>query len=567
MKKIYTVVLLFNFMLVCTFARGAQELVNAGHWVYDSVEHLSMEAGVVNFADSEPMTIEELKLYLSEIDVSKLSEASKSEYEKIQAYFDYEPAIKLTSDIFKFGIEPSLNFSGFSKTNNDIDWVYDRYERSQVIEAPVSFTLADFITMRMDLCLGMNNNTAIQNDIYSNVPVTEDALDINFPDTGYFSIGRKITKKTGVSFQLGRGMRNIGRSLNGSMIWSDHLTGVSYGQLNIYSPDIRYSGFVSQFNVDRYMYVHQFDFRLFKKFTFTALEGIFVNAPMELRFLNPLTIFHGMAPWRDYENTEYDSESHTSAYLGLKFQFIPIENLKFYGMFAMTQYQTPFENSNYPDNVTPNGMGGQLGGKYNHAFGKGRLTFALEGSYAQPYLYIKESPNWSLVRTYVENMGDKKYPFYEWIGSPSGPDTVSCELDVGYEIPQKWAVNLIYLFMARGEMSENNVFTSMTSSGSYDWGGLNTGTDYPEGWCYPERDDGRYNSVFPDKTPKQLQRLIAPTGIPEFVNRISLRGTYCFSPKIECVLQPSVVFIYNNNHEEGNFDAGVEIAAACSVKL
>ncbi len=567
MKKIFTVGLLFSFVCFAGFARGAQELVNAGHWVYDSVEHLSMESGIVNFADSEPMTIEELKLYLSEIDVSKLSSASKSEYEKIQAYFDYEPAIKLESDIFKFGIEPSLNFTAFTKTNDDIDWVYDRYERSQVIEAPVSFTLADFITMRMDLCLGMNNNTAIQNDIYSNVPVTEDALDINFPDTGYFSIGKKITKKTGVSFQLGRGMRNIGRSLNGSMIWSDHLTGVSYGQLNIYSPDIRYSGFVSQFNVDRYMYVHQFDFRLFKKFTFTALEGIFVNAPMELRFLNPLTIFHGMAPWRDYENTEYDSESHTCAYLGLKFQFVPIENLKFYGMFAMTQYQTPFENSNYPDNVTPNGMGGQLGGKYNHSLGKGRLTFALEGSYAQPYLYIKESPNWSLVRTYVENMGDKKYPFYEWIGSPSGPDTVSGELDVGYEIPQKWALNLIYLFMARGEMSENNVFTSMTSSGSYDWGGLNTGTDYPEGWCYPERDSGRYNSVFPNKTAKQLQRLIAPTGIPEFVNRISLRGTYCFSPKIECVVQPSVVFIFNNNHEEGNFDAGVEIAAACSVKL
>ncbi len=567
MKKSLLSAFCFCLAFQGAFCRGAQELVNAGHWVYDSVEHLSMESGVVNFADSEPMTIEELKLYLSEIDFSSLSEAGKSEYEKIRAYFEYEPVIRLSSDIFKFGIEPSLNFSAFYKSNDDIDWVYDRYERSPVIEAPVSFTLADFLTMRMDLSFGMNKNTMLKDDRYVNIPLSADDIDINFPDTGYFSIGHKITQKTGISFQLGRGMRNIGRSLNGSMIWSDHLTGVSYGQLNIYSPDIRYSGVVSQFNVDRYMYYHQVDFRLFKKFTFTALEGIFVNAPMELRFLNPLTIYHGMAPWRDYDGEKEDSEGHTCAYLGLKFQFVPVSDLKFYGMFAMTQFQTSFETSNYPDDVTPNGMGGQLGAKYNHALGKGRLTFALEGSYAQPYLYIKESPNWSLVRTYAENMGSKHYPFYEWIGSPSGPDTVSAELDVGYEVPQKWAVNLIYLFMARGEMSENNVFTSMTDSdsGSYAWGGLKTGTDYPDGWCYPDTDGG--SAIFRDKTAKQLQSLTTPTGIPEFVNRISIRGTYDFSSKVEFVMQPSVVFIFNNNHEEGNFDAGAEVAAACSIKF
>lgn len=554
---------------VCLFARSMQELVPAGHWVYDSIEKLSIEAGVVNFADNDPMTIEELSLYLGEIDVSSLSEAGQAEYRRIQEYFDYKP-IGLNSDLITLGLEPSLNISGFYKTNDDIDWVYDRYEREPVIKAPLTFTLSDYVAMSMDLSLDMNKNTALKNSRYTNIPITEDDLDINFPDTGYFSAGHKITDKTGVSFQLGKGARNIGRSMIGSMIWSEYLTGVSYGQLNMYSPNLKYTGIVSQFNVDRYMYLHQLDARFFKKFTFTVLEGIFVNAPMELRFLNPWTIFHGMAPWRDYDNTSYDSESHTCAYLGLKFQFVPVSNLKFYGTFAMTQFQTLFENSNYPDNVTPNGMGGQLGGKYYVPLRKGRLAFALEGSYAQPYLYIKESPNWSLVRTYVENMGEKKYPFYEWIGSPFGPDTISGEMTVGYEVPEKWSVNLVYLFMARGEMSGTNVFTSMEESdGKYSWGGLHTGTDYPAGWCYPTHDDetGRYSSVFPDKTGKQLQSLVTPTGTPEYVNRISVKGIYRLSRSIEFAFQPSYVVIFNHNHESGETRHGLEIAGACSFKL
>ena len=570
MKKLFSTVL-FCGISFFAFARGDQELVEAGHWIYDSIENLCMESGIVNFSDSEPASISELKLYLQEIDFFKLSEAGRAELKKIQNYFEYEQ-IGLKSDLINFGIEPSFNLSGFFKTNDDIDWVYDRYERKPFIFVPLNFTVSDFVTMKMDILLGMNKNNAVKNDIYSNVPFSADAIDINFPDTAYFSIGHRLTQKTGLSFQIGKGARNIGKTLTGSMIWSEYLTGASYAQLSIYSPDIKYTGIVSQFNVDRYMYAHQFDIRLFKKLTITALEGIFVNAPVELRYLNPFTIFHGMAPWREYpdelDDSSYDRESHTGAYLGIKFQFTPVSNLKFYGLFAMTQFQTSYETSNYPDDTTPNAMGGQLGGRYILPVSKGRFTFALEGSYAQPYLYIKESPNWSLVRTYAENMGNKKYPFYEWIGSPFGPDTISGELNMGYEVPEKWALNFIYLFMARGEMSGTSVFDTMVGSdGKYLWGGVHTNKDYPDGWCYPGS-SSKGSSVFPSlTTAKDLQSLVTPTGTPEFVNRISIRGTYNFSSKIECVLQPSFVFIFNKGHEEGKKAAGLEVAGACSIKL
>lgn len=555
-------VFLILFTSFSIWSRGKQELIPSGHWIYDSVENICVELGIVNFADCQPMSIAELKVYLEEIDTSKLSDASLSEINEIYKYFEYEP-LGFSSDIVNIGLEPSVNLSSFYKTNDDIDWIYNRYKRKPFINTPVSITASDYITLKMDLLLGMNKNSALKNDVYTNIPIREDYIDINFPDTGYFSTGYNFTQKTGISFQLGKGSRNIGKTLTGSIIWSDNVTGVSYGQFTLFSPEIKYTGVVSQFNVDRYMYTHQVDARFFKKFQFSVLEGVFVNAPMELRFLNPFTIFHGMAPWREYDNKSRDSESHTCAYLGLKFQYTPFEKLKLYGLFAMTQFQTPYETSNYESDTTPNGLGGQLGSLYIIPLKSSRIKFSIEASYAQPYLYIKESPNWSLVRTYAENMGSKRYPFYEWIGSPFGPDTVSAEFKTTYEVLEKYSIDFIYLFMARGEMSENNVFTSMKDSdGNYAWGGLYTGNDYPDDWCYPDKT--RMGSL---SEAKRRQSLVTPTGIPEFVNRFSLCSTYKFTKKIEGTFMPSVVFIFNNNHQTDNFDCGLELAAACSISF
>ena len=125
--------------------------------------------------------------------------------------------------------------------------------------------------------------------------------------------------------------------------------------------------------------------------------------------------------------------------------------------------------------------------------------------------------------------------------------------------------------MARGEMSGTNVFDTMTGSdGKYGWGGVYTGHDYPDGWCYPGI-DGKGNttdsSVFPDKTAKQLQSLVTPTGTPEFVHRVSLRGTYRFSSSVEGVVQPSFVYILNKGHQHGKTACGIEVAGGCSIKF
>lgn len=563
---------LFFGLSLPLFARSAQELVRSGHWVYDSLTAVSLDAGVLNFSGTAPVTIKQIQLYLDEIDYDALSEVGKSEFDRIQRYFSEEPFKAVDTDIVSLGLEPSLNLSGFYKSEDEIDWVFDRYARRPLIYMPVTIAAGDYAAMSMDVLLGQNKGTSLHNDNYSDIITSADQIDNAFPDTGYFSAAYMLTERTGIGFQLGRGSRSVGRTLTGSMIWSDYLTGVSYGQLELFSPGFKYTGAVSQFNVDKYMYHHQIDARFFnKKLQVSFIEGLLVNAPMELRYLNPWMIFHGFAAWREYEPDDDDPESHTCDYFGVSLQFTPVRYTRFYGTFAMTQYQTPYEKSNWSDSPTPDGLGAQVGNETYVPVGRGRFHLAFEGSWANPYLYIKESPNWSMVRTYSENMGDKAI-FYEWLGSPFGPDTLSAEVTVGYEVPERWSLDFVYLFMARGENSGTNVFDRLYKATG--WGGQKTYFDYSvsydkngekilnpylANWAYPDKD---YQSNW-----KALRDLVAPSGTVEYVNRLSLKGSWQPKSWLSFSAQPSYVVIFNRHNEPKNTVRGFEVACAISVNF
>lgn len=566
MKKLLAVFAAFFVFAGSVCARGAQELIESGSWVYDSLTAISLEAKILNFSGTAPLSVQQVRLILDEIDYDSLSESGRADYDRIVRYCDKKPLGLVFSDIVTLEAEPEFNIEGFYKTNSDIGWVWDRYERGHIIDVPVSITVSDYVTMKMDVYLSQNRGASLHNYNYTNVLYNADDFDINFPDTGYLSTGLMLTDKTGLKFSIGSGSHSVGRTLTGSMIWSDYLTGTGYSRIEIFSPNFRYEGGITQFNVDKYFYHHQMDVRLWKKFQITFLEGLLVYAPLELRYLNPWTVFHGFAAWREYDDKDDDPESNTCDYFGINFQFTPVKNTRFYGLFAMTQYQTPYETSNYGDSPTPNGLGFQGGNETYVPYRSGRFHFALEGSYSQPYLYIKESPNWSMVRTYSENMGDKAI-FYEWLGSPFGPDTISAELTFGYEVPDKWSLDFVYLYMARGEQSGTSVFDKMKDSdGSTLWGGQKRHFDmtdedstYKKDWAYPDKGSQTDWEGKRDDT--------TPTGTPEFVNRLSLRGTYRFNKHVKLSFQPSYVVILNHNHEHGETVCGFEIAGAMNLAL
>ena len=564
MKKLLVILFSFFIFHFSIYSRGAQELVPSGHWVYDALTAVSLESGIRNFGDSAPLTIAEIESYLSEIDADSLSEAGKRQLERIREYFS-EGNFTLNSDILSISLDPSINLEGYYKDNDEIGWVYDRYSRENVIDLPLAISLKDYLTLATEVHLGENKGASLHNDNYFNVPTKDTEVDVNFPNYGYLSTGYKFSDKTGLSFQLGMDEQSIGRTQTGSIILSDYMTGASFGKLSLYSPNFKYTFDTIQLNVDKYMYFHQFEGRVFKKLTISFMEATLTNAPWELRYINPLTIYHGMAPWRDYS----EDDANNGEFMGVKLDWSPVKYLRFFGMFAMNQYQVPYERREFSDSLTPNSLGGQAGFESMIPAGGGYFKIAGEGYYAQPTLYIKQSPDWSFFRTYTDNIGDNAI-FYEWTGSPFGPDTIAGEISIGYENPGKWSLDLIYLFLAQGENAEKSIFYDKNSGTWYsstdnDNAKIGGSKDFPtatvpDGWAYPTESNGRN------------QYSETPTEVPKYTHRLSLRGKWQATKWLSFTFQPSFVVILNNTgssglHERGNNEFGFEGAFAMKIQL
>ena len=559
-KKLSVVLCMFFASAFC-FAkqkRGEQELVPAGSWIYDNLAAVALESGRADLSDQAPLPVKEIRMFLEEADYDSLSDNAKLLYDEVDRYIN-EELFSCGFDDLYFLADPVINLEGQYKSNDALEWAFDRYKRSEFISFPASLNVQNHLTMYTDLTFRMNKGAMSHNDVYTNIPFNLDDVDVNFPDTGYISTGCALGERSFLNFRLGMGAQDVGRTSTGSVIFSRYMTGASWADLELYSPNLRYDMNVTQFNVDKYMYSHRIDVRFFKKLTVTAMESILVNAPLELRFLNPFTIFHGMSPWKDYDPD--DDETHTGAYMCFKVSYVPVKNLRLYALFAQDQFQTPYELENWPNDVTPNAIGAQAGIESFIPYGEGNFHIWLEGYYAQPYLYIKESPNWSFLRTYEENIGDMAV-FYEWIGSPFGPDSVAGELNFGYEKGRKWSLTGTYLFMARGEMAKDRVF----KKDGMKWGGCDTDFDYKDdeelkAWAYPDKGAQGFDEA------KRRQSLVTPTGTPEYVNRVSLRGSYALSDYLTLKGQLAYTFVFNHANTKGSFEHGIEGAFTASWRF
>ena len=104
-KKILLFLFFCNSISFKTFAitRGEQEVVKAGHWIYDSLTAIMIDSGIAHFYDETPLTVQEIKILLLDIDYEKLSQAGKNNYDKIVSYFD-EKKWGFGSDAFNFSL-------------------------------------------------------------------------------------------------------------------------------------------------------------------------------------------------------------------------------------------------------------------------------------------------------------------------------------------------------------------------------------------------------------------------------------------------------------------------------
>ena len=529
------------------------------HWIYDSLQILEQECAIVQFSDQSPLSLSQVRAMLGEIDFDSLSPAGRAHYDKIIDFFK-ESAFSVQASIFQARIEPELNLEGYVKTNSSVPWVYDRFEKKRFLNLPVSFDVGDYASLFIDISAGINKTAGQDGDTFINIPYNEKNFDVNFPHNAYGSFGHAWTDTVGFNFRVSNMSQSFGRAETGSIIQSEYLTDAASAALSFYSSIFQYTGSLTQFNNRRYLYSHKFDARFGKKFQLSIMEAALPYGEMDLRFFNPMMFLHNYASWLDYQADGSD----VGSYFGIKAVAAPAKYLRLFALWSMTQFQLPVEmddNDTNKDNYVPNAMGFQGGAESYIPFKGGHLHFNLEGYYAQPYLYINSSPNWSFVRTSSEsNSGSAD--FYEWFGSRYGPDTVAASFRSEFIVPEKWAAGFKYLFLARGELSDPGIFKKAG------WGPrvLNIGDDSLKNWVYPFTTGSDGKTQFSQKY-KDGRNLAAPSGTPEFVNVISVYGSFSPTVWLKLILQPSLAIVSNSGHEKGKSEISFECVLGAQVKF
>lgn len=610
LKKAF-VVILFSVMSACgLFSQvySGQQLIKAGHWIYDALFMLYAENGRLTVADNAPLSVAELRLYFSNIDFESLSDSGREVYRQAQDF--------LYSDAFKFSFSGA--FAGFNlraepeflyKSNPEIDWTFEtdytghvphteykgkihyevdekgniknvesidilskktyesKYGATSAFNAsplnrpfvtlPVYLGWGDIFMIETNPSLAKSYWAMTENDNFVNLPYAGSDLDFLWPRDAYGSVGYSFGK-WGFNINVARSGLQIGRTQTGSVIYNNSFETQAYVQLNLYSQCMKYNLDVIQIEKQKFLYLHLLDVTPFKWLRAGIVEGTLINEPFEIRFLNPLMIMHSFGAWEDYSNDKEGSiygESHVCAYMGVFMDIMPCKNLRIYALYAQNEMQPPNELTTEKERSVPDGIGGQLGFELTLPEKHGGFySAALEGIYTMPYLYIKHGADWSLYSKRYNMQSNGGTPLCSWIGTPFGPDAAGFQAKFGYEQLNKWRAEIQYLFLAHGTNSFGMFDTYFEDEDGDRW------------WAYYPRALYGLGILDADKS-EEIARSYKLTGTVQFMNSIVLKGYYAFNRHFRLDGQASYQFIFNNKNMSGNFEHGIELAVSLTYNL
>ncbi|MDR2485574.1 MAG: hypothetical protein LBD55_09285 [Treponema sp.] len=527
-------------------ALPAQKAVYPGEWLYDALTALALEQGLVFFTGSA-LTIAQVELMLAEIDELSLSSSGMALYEQVHNCLAAPPLFSYTAGALALNIDPALQPEFYFKTNERLAWNHKPGGRLPFLSLPADISLSSYITLESDLYLGENRMLSNAHDNYANFPFDKtldgvQSIDTNFPKRAYLSAGVPLWKQSGINFRIGIGDDAYGRTKTGSIILSDSMKGVNYANLTFYSPVIRYSTDIKQLEVNKYLYLHYFQMQFFNRLSIALVEGVMVNAPFELRYLNPMMIFHGFSAWEDYggynegigEEGLSEYNSRVGSLGGLIIEARPWRYSRIYGLAAMNEFEIPgIEGGD--DSTVPNSLAFQLGCETYIPVSAGYWTFGLEGVYTYPYMYILSNKNWSFYR---ESNEVSNPPIRDWVGTLFGPDSIAGTLWAGYRHISGWSASLAFLMLVQGENSGTGIF------------------DVPDKAHYPfdKPDKGYY-----PKTPEEAGAA-TPTGTPAYTYHISASGEWRPSKWLRVSLQTGYKIIQNAGHNENRLEHGFEMS-------
>jgi hypothetical protein len=410
-------------------------MILTGDAILDDIRFLSIESGKSFVSFSPPLAPGEIRNFLNSIDEDSLSQPAREAYYRLLKKLTPKTPLSYNSKIFSAFLNVNFALEGKTSFNSDISW-YPRYpEKLPLFSFPIRLFFSDYVQLYIEP--GKAETPAESG--YTNIPSDFDSE--YWPVRSFAAAGDSWW-----NFQIGRDRLFWGSSHTGSLTFSDNATLFDFARLSFFAPYVKYSLIINQLplelknnlfhgsppagwddnitrTTERYFYLHRLDVSLFERVTIGVMEGVMVgNSSIELRYLNPLLIFHSLYTWHEYDNWLSDDaeRSHmTGSFFSVELNWNIVKSLAIYGQFLMNEFALESEiDESFQE--PPNEMGWLAGIHFTHSFNTWASIFYIEFIYTDPYLYILSSPFASIIQ---ENWG------YKYIGYPRDTMTVSAGAD------------------------------------------------------------------------------------------------------------------------------------------
>jgi len=304
-----------------------------------------------------------------------------------------------------------------------------------------------------------------------NIPYELQNLDQNLPLRAYLAAGNSW-----MNFQIGRDRLSFGSGQMGNLALSDSPHFYDFARISFFSSIFKYSVIVSQMplhlgneksniysgdliegslieTLQRNLYLHRLDFSVKNKLTISITEAVMVgNSPIEIRYLNPIMVFHSLYSFWNYPRWNKNEERSpgwgdmNGSLFSLELNWNVVTSFALYGQFVMNQIATSYKIEHWEPQV--NGLGYLAGSRLSRNFGEWGSVFNLEFIYTYPYLYMNPSPFASYI--HMRYLGIRPDRFhYSYIGFPR--DTIAVNLSSQFFKDDKLKLNGSFKWLLQGE--------------------------------------------------------------------------------------------------------------------
>lgn len=474
------------------------EMIQTDDELFKLVHLLSLQTTSVCLADREPATRGEVLLVLENIDKELLDAKGLELYELALAYLHKKDYLLKSENLAfetngEFALQAQYSESDKLLQADNID----HYNKTPaLIAVPISINISPFVNLATVLELKKGFWASYYSIPFTNIPLKDDAIDVQFPHTANISAGNSF-----MSFTLGRGRHRVGQTLNGSLFLADATHSLDFASLRFFHKNFSIASSVAAMERYRFLFTHEINFKITKYVAVRLFEGTTLYGSFDFRYLNPFMIFHNLYGW---DEGDVNGFVPNGSQFGIGLEVVPYKGLRFYAQSEMNQFQTAYERKEYPgaSAITPNSLGGLLGFEYTHLFPAGALTAQAEFLYANPWLNVLEHRDICFVDKHVEKVAPNKWrgkSFYIWLTNPLGPDTIAFTTKLSFEDFFKYGVSLKYRLLVKGE-NEDDFFAEIIKS------------------------DENTNEFYPKTSEKA--KIKTPSGTPLYVHTISLEGFY-----------------------------------------